>query len=150
VRPFRALGLLVLGAFAGVFLAGRLLRRALPSRGDADSDEVALVAIFDGVNVKSRASAFRGGTMLSWFGGIAVDLREARLADGAHLALHSIVGGIAIRIPPGWRVESNLRALAGGVAIDAPVPDDPDAPRLTLDGVALVGGIAVGTKPPGP
>jgi hypothetical protein len=150
VRPFRALALLVLGAFAGLFAAARVLRYALPSRGDTESDEVALVAIFDGVNVKSRASAFRGGTMLSWFGGIAVDLRDAQLAPGARLSLHSLVGGIAIRIPPGWRVESNLRALAGGVAIDAPEPDDADAPRLTLDGLALVGGIAVGTKPPGP
>ena len=35
-------------------------------------------------------------------------------------------------------------------AIDAPEPNDADAPRLTLDGFALVGGIAVGTKPPGP
>jgi hypothetical protein len=150
VRPFRALGLLVLGAFAGLVAAGRVLRHALASRGDAESDEVALVAIFDGVNVKSRASAFRGGTMLSWFGGIAVDLRDAQLAEGAHLSLHSLVGGIAIRIPPGWRVESNLRALGGGIAIDAPEPDDADAPRLTLDGFALLGGIAVGTKPPGP
>jgi hypothetical protein len=150
VRPFRALGLLVLGGLAGVFAAARVLRHALPSRGDAESDEVALVAIFDGVNVKSRSSAFRGGTMLSWFGGIAVDLREAQLAPGARLSLHSLAGGIAIRIPPGWRVESNLHALAGGVAIDAPEPDDADAPRLTLEGFAVVGGIAVGTKPPGP
>lgn len=127
-----------------------VLKRAFPSRGDEDSDEVALVAILDGVNVRSRSKAFRGGTMLAWFGGIAVDLREAELAPGAHLTLYSIVGGIAIRIPPGWRVEPSVRALAGGVAIDAPDPGDPDAPHLTLDGAALFGGIAVGTKPPGP
>lgn len=140
----------MLGAFAGVFAAARALRPAFPSRGDAESDEVALVAIFDGVNVKSRASAFRGGTMLSWLGGIAVDLRDAQLAPDARLSLHSIFGGITIRIPPGWRVESNLHALGGGVAIDAPQPDDADAPRLTLDGFALAGGIALGSKPPGP
>ena len=150
MRALRVFGLLVLGAFAGLFAAGRVLRYALPSRGAAESNEVALVAIFDGLNVKSQAPAFRGGAMLSWFGGIAVDLREAQLAPDARLSLHSLVGGIAIRIPPGWRVESNLRALAGGVAIDAPEPDEPDAPRLILDGIAVVGGIAVGTKPPGP
>lgn len=150
VRLLRAMLLLKLGFWVGMVATAALLKRALPSRGDADSDELALVAIFDGANVRSRSRAFRGGTMLSWFGGIAVDLREAELAPGAHLTLHSIVGGIAIRIPPGWRVESNVRALAGGVAIDAPDPGDPNAPRLTLDGAALVGGIAVGTKPPGP
>lgn len=150
VRPLRALGLLSLGAFAGAFAAARVVRHALPSRGDAESDEVALVAIFDGVNLKSRATAFRGGSMLSWFGGIAVDLRDAQLAPDARLSVHSLLGGIAIRVPPGWHVESNVHALAGGVAIDAPAPDEPGAPRLVLDGFALLGGVAVGTKSPGP
>lgn len=150
VRLLRALLLFKLGFWAGSIVSARILRRALRSRGDAESDEVALVAIFDGVNVRSRSTAFRGGTMLSWFGGVAVDLREAQLAADAKLTLHSFVGGIAIRIPPGWRVESNLRALAGGVAIDAPEPNNPHAPTLLLEGLALAGGIAVGTKPPGP
>jgi hypothetical protein len=150
MRPLRALGLLSLGTVAGIAVSARAVRSAIPSRGDPESDEVALVAIFDGVSLKSRATSFRGGSMLSWLGGIAVDLRDAQLAERAKLSLHSLLGGIAIRIPPGWRVESNLHALVGGVAIDVPEPDDPDAPRLVLDGLAVLGGIAVGTKPPGP
>ncbi|MBA2740465.1 MAG: hypothetical protein H0U46_00460 [Actinobacteria bacterium] len=146
----RASGLLGLGALAGIAGAARLLRHAVPSRGDAESDEVALAAIFDGVNLKSRSQSWSGGSMFSWFGGIAVDLREAQLATDARLSLHSLLGGIAIRIPPGWRVESKLRSIAGGVAIDAPEPEDPAAPTLVLEGMAVLGGIAVGTKPPGP
>jgi hypothetical protein len=84
--------------------------------------------------------------MLSWYGGVAVDLREAQLAPGAHLSLHSLFGGIAIRVPVGWRIESNLKALGGGVAIGVPEPEDPDAPTLTLDGFAAFGGIAVGAR----
>jgi hypothetical protein len=148
MRPVRAFGLLSLGTLAGLALAGAFLKRALPSRGSPESDEIALVAILDGVNLESHSQAFRGGSMLSWLGGIAVDLRGADLAGDARLTLHSLLGGIAIRIPPGWRVESNLHALAGGVAVDAPEPDDPDAPLLVLDGLALLGGIAVGTKAP--
>lgn len=150
MRHLRTPALLSLGFLAGLVASARILRRAVGSRGGPEDGEVALVAIFDGVNLRSRATAFRGGSMLAWVGGVAVDLREAQLAPGAHLTLHSLVGGIAIRIPPGWRVQSNLRAIAGGVAIDSPEPHDPDAPRLTLDGFALLGGIAVGTKPPGP
>lgn len=126
--------------------AAALVKRALPSRGDAESDEVALVAIFDGIELESRSTAFRGGSMLSWYGGVAVDLREAQLAPGAHLDLHSVFGGIAIRVPVGWRIESNLKALGGGVAIGVPEPEDPDAPMLTLDGFAAFGGIAVGAR----
>jgi hypothetical protein len=134
------------GFMAGFAGAAAVMKRALPSHGDAESDEVALVAVFDGVELESRATAFRGGSMLAWFGGVAVDLREAQLAPGAQLSLHALFGGIAIRVPPGWRVGSSVHALGGGVAVDVPEPDDPEAPRLVLDGFALLGGIAVGAR----
>ena len=143
MRPFRALGLTTVGAIAGFVAAGVLVKRAFPSVGDETSDEVALVAVFDGINLKSRATAFRGGSMLSWFGGIAVDLREAELAPEARLRVTTTFGGIAIRLPAGTRVESNARAVAGGVDVSAPAPATTDGPRLVLDGFALLGGIAV-------
>jgi hypothetical protein len=148
VRTVRALGLLTLGAWGGFQAAAALTKRAIPSRGDEESDELALVAIYDGIDLKSRATAFRGGSMLAWFGGISVDLREATLAPGAHLTVNTLFGGVAIRVPAGWRLYSSLTALAGGVDVKAPEPEDPDAPTLTLDGRALFGGIAVGAKAP--
>jgi Cell wall-active antibiotics response 4TMS YvqF len=148
MRPLRALGLLTAGSVAGFAAAAALVKRMLPSKGGADSDEVALVAVFDGIDLESRAQAFRGGSMLAWYGGIAVDLREAKLAPQAHLDLHAIFGGVAVRVPEGWRIESRMKALAGGVAVDVPEPDDPAAPTLTLDGFAAFGGVAVGTKTP--
>ena len=124
--------------------AAAFVRRAVPSRGDEESDELALVAVFDGIELKSRATAFTGGSMLAWYGGITVDLREVDLAPGARLSLHTLFGGIAIRTPPNWRIESELNAVAGGVDTPTPPPDDPDAPVLTLTGKAVFGGIAVG------
>jgi hypothetical protein len=85
--------------------------------------------------------------MLAWFGGISVDLRTAQLSpDGAHLDLHALNGGIAIRIPEGWRVRSNLTSFAGGAEARGPAPESQDAPTLTLDGFAAFGGIAVTAK----
>jgi hypothetical protein len=147
VRPLRAIGFLALGAFAGFWAAAALVRRALPSRGDAESDEVALVAVFDGVELESRATAFRGGSMLAWFGGVEVDLREAQLAPGARLSLGALFGGIELEVPAGWRVESRARAVVGGVDVRVPEPADPAAPTLTLDGLALCGGIKVKASP---
>lgn len=146
MRLFRALLLFKLGFWAGLLASAALLKRMFPSKGDADSDEVALVAIFDGVELESHATAFRGGSMFSWFGGIAVDLRGAALAPDAHLTLNSLWGGIAIRVPPSWHVESTAKAFGGGVAISPPRTGDPDAPRLVIDGFALLGGIAIGSK----
>jgi hypothetical protein len=147
VRLLRALLLFKLGFWTGMFASAALLKRALPSQGDEESDEVTLVAAINGIELKSRAQAFRGGSMLSWLGGIAVDLREAQLAPNAHLDVHSAFGGIAIRVPTGWRVVSNIKSLAGGVAVDVPEQDADDAPTLRLDGFTAFGGIAVGAKP---
>ena len=125
-----------------------MMKRVLRSRGEPGSDEIALVAIFDGINLRSRASAFRGGSMFAWFGGVSVDLRAAKLSsDGAHLDLHALNGGIAITVPEGWRVRSNLRAVAGGVDARAPDSEAADAPALTLDGFAVFGGVSITAKP---
>jgi hypothetical protein len=135
-----------LGFWTGIAAAAVFARRALPSSGDEESDEVALVAVFDGIDLKNRSRAFRGGSMLAWFGGIAVDLREAELAPGARLSLRTLFGGIAVKTPPGWRVESSMKALLGGVDSGTPAKDDPEAPVLAVDGVAVLGGIAVGAR----
>jgi hypothetical protein len=147
VRVFRALLVFKLGFWAGTFASAAFLKRAFPSRGEADSDEVRLVAILNGIEMKSRAQAFRGGSMFTWLGGIAVDLRDAQLVPGAHLELASLVGGIALRVPAGWRVEADVQSLSGGVAVDVPEPGDADAPTLRISGFSALGGIAVGAKP---
>ena len=141
-------GLLIfkLGAFAGMMAAAAFVKRTLPSRGDEESDELALVAVFDGIELESRAKAFRGGSMLAWFGGIEVDLRNAELAAGARLSTHALFGGIEIWTPPNWRIESQAKALLGGVETGGQAEDDPEAPVLTLSGLALLGGIEVGDR----
>jgi hypothetical protein len=136
------------GAVAGFAAAAALVKRALPSRGGEESDELALVAIFDGIDLKSRASAFTGGSVLAWFGGVALDLREAVPEPDAHLTVNALFGGIAIRVPPGWRLVSNLSSFAGGTDVREGSAESPDAPTLTLDGRALFGGIAVGARAP--
>ena len=147
MRPLRGVLLFKLGAWAGMMAAAAFVRRAVPSQGDEDSDELRLVAVLDGITLKSRARAFTGGSMLAWYGGIDVDLREAELAPNAQLSLNTLFGGIQVKTPPGWRVESELKAFAGGVDTRTPSQGDPDAPVLNLTGTALFGGIDVGAKP---
>ena len=140
------MALFTAGAWAGAAAAAAFAKRAIPSRGEADSDEVALVAIYDGIDLKSHASDFRGGSILAWYGGVQFDLSEATLVTDVHLRVHALFGGVAVRVPPGCRIESNLNALMGGVDARASEPSNPDAPTITLDGFALFGGIAVGAR----
>ncbi len=68
VRLVRRIVYFELGALVGVMLAALLAKRLLPSRGDEESDVLALVAIYDGIDLASRARSFRGGSVLAWFG----------------------------------------------------------------------------------
>jgi hypothetical protein len=147
VRPIRALALIIIGSVAGFMAAAAFVKRVLPSRGDEESDELALLAVFDAIELTSRSSSFRGGSVFTWFGGISLDLREATLGPEAHLSVNTLFGGVAIRVPPEWRLESELEALAGGVDV-RPGAESPNAPTLRLEGRALFGGIAVGTRSP--
>lgn len=142
----RSLLIFKLGFWVGMATAAAFVKRAMPSQGDENSDELALVAVFDGIDLTSRAKSFRGGSMLAWFGGIALDLREAELAPGARLSVNTLSGGIAIKTPPNWRIKSSVKALAGGVDAPTPAEHEGDAPLLTIEGIALLGGIAVGAK----
>ena len=145
MRPVRALALVGLGAAIGELASALFVKRALPSRGDEESDELALVAVFDGIELASRARAFRGGSLLSWYGGISLDLREATLAPDARLRVSAALGGVAVRLPPGCRIESSVRAVAGGVAVKGADPDS-SGPVLKVEGFALFGGVAIASK----
>jgi len=143
VRPLRGLLIFKLGVWVGLAAAAAVVKRAVPSLGDEDSDELALAAVFDGIELASHAKAFRGGGLLAWFGGIDLDLREAQLAPGAQLSVHTLFGGVNIKTPTGWRVESNVKTVMGGVDARQAESPEPDAPVLKLEGAAVFGGVAV-------
>ena len=148
MRLVGKLGLLILGLFGGFMAAAAVVKRALPSRGDAESDEVALTAVFDEAKLRSVAKAFRGGSIFAWYGGVDADLRKATLAPDARLSVTALFGGVQLVVPPEWRIEPDIRAVAGGYDVSGKDPDDPDAPVLRLEGRALCGGIAVSRRSP--
>ena len=115
----------------------------MPSRGDEESGELQLVAVRNGIELRSRAKESRGGSLLAWFGGVNVDLREVELAPDARLSVHALFGGVGVKVPRGWRVVSTAKALSGGVEVRSAAGDVTDAPVLTVDGLAVFGGIVI-------
>jgi hypothetical protein len=142
-RLLRTVMLLFAGAVAGFAGAAAMLRGWLPSRGDATSDELALVTVFDGLELESRSTAFRGGSILAWFGGVAIDLSGVTLAPGAELDVRTAFGGVSIKVPPTWRIDATATALLGGIDVQQPDIEDPDAPTLVLRAQSLMGGVAI-------
>jgi hypothetical protein len=126
-----------------------LLKRALPSIGDEDSDEVRLTAIGEGRRHVSRAAAFRGGSSLSVMGATRIDLRQATPAPGgAHLRLQAFMSAVKVIVPEGWLVRTELEC-ANATVVDRSArakEESAAAPDLVLSGRAVASAVAVSNK----
>jgi hypothetical protein len=131
-----------------------VLRLKVRSTGDETSDEIALAAAANGIELRSRATVFRGGSAKAILGGMELDLRQATLApEGARLEVEAILGGVEILVPESWRVRiAPPRTTLGGIDY----PDDldtlppSDEPELELALHAVLGGIEVKQQAPDP
>src|SRR4051794_24204232 len=141
------IGLSLLGGIASA-IAAAVAKTRLVSRGGPNDDEFDLVTIYDGVEFASNATALRRASVLSWYGGATVDLREANLDPrGATIMVRAIFGGIELIVPQTWPVEIEVAGIFGGVADTRErATTESGGPRLTLTGMAVFGGVAVSSR----
>lgn len=116
-------------------------RGSEPSReGGSTGDVVRATAVFGGHDIVSRSSAFRGGSATAVFGGVTIDLRNARLADeGATIDVTAILGGVEIVVPRGWRVATSGTPILGGIE-NKTEGETAEGPELRVDALTILGG----------
>ncbi len=89
---------------AGCVAIARWAGAGTPRRGAGDEVVVAL-GVFGGLSVASASRNFRGASLTAVFGGVVLDLRDARPApEGAQITATATFGGIEILVPRGWRI----------------------------------------------
>ena len=137
---------LALATIAGLVvppIAAAIAKQRLIPMGDELADEIALVTIFDGTRFTSRSTAFRGGSTLCWYGGLDLDLREARLDPaGARLQVRSLFGGTRIIVPEGWQVRVRATPIAGGVS-DETAGGAGSGPMLEVEALVAFSGVQI-------
>ena len=103
---------------------------------------------FGPLDYKSKSSAFRGGSVQTWFGGGVVDLRQATLDPmGATIEVNALFGGGNLVVPEEWNVETKIAGI-GGIGDARPQRDrSPEAPTLRVEGIALFGGWGITSEP---
>lgn len=119
-------------------------------RGDEQSDDFQVAAIFGGKSFHSTAGALTTGKAVASMGGIDLDLRGATLDPaGATLDLKATMGGISVLVPEGWMVDVEAHNRAGGsdVKVTPPSRLPIDSPRLRIKAATLMGGVAVAARP---
>jgi hypothetical protein len=139
---------LMVASIAGTIAAILAKQRIVPTT-DPEADDIELAGIFGPLAFHSTSGNLRGGTIDCWYGGGMVDLRGAKLApEGAHLRVRAFYGGAQLIVPDDWQITTKVRGI-GGIADTRPQKGRPaDAPRLTIDGWALMGGFGVTSEMP--
>ena len=142
LRTFIAFTMLAAIASA---VAAMVAKGRMTSRGTATDDEVDVVAIYEATTFASTAPALRRASVTTWYGGGTVDLRGATLDPaGARLTVRAVFGGLRLVVPETWRVELKSMGVFGGIG-DSRSHDlvDANGPLLTIDGIAIFGGVGI-------
>jgi hypothetical protein len=105
------------------------------------------VAIFSGSDYRGVWHAPRALTTLCVFGGSSIDLRKAVVPpEGVTISCLCVFGGVDIIVPPGMRVHVRGMGIFGGFERTENEVDDPNAPTILVEGLALFGGVSVRVK----
>lgn len=150
MRAIRALlrtaGTFWLGVVVAIVLLRLVVERTGLNRVEPEADELRLMLVADGIELKARSTAFRGGGLVCIMGGAQIDLREATFAPGrSTLHVACAMGGANIVVPEGVRVTMTTTAVMGGSNKHVPDPEREDAPELHVEVLAIMGGANVTT-----
>lgn len=142
VDPFDFFWPIVLILLGLTLIAGAIRRRRPAAAVDSS---INMVAVMGGVERQSASDAFEGGDMTAFMGGGTLDLRQAEPHDGeAVIHYFAMWGGYDIRVPTDWEVSLDVLPLLGAVEDKRARQDRrPEAPRLLIKGVVIMGGIEI-------
>jgi hypothetical protein len=118
-----------------------LIRQAL--RPKPPGTMFSAAAVMAGNVLHFGSQEFAGADLVAVMGGCDVDLSSAKASRGK-IEIYALAfwGGIEIRVPRGWRVESHVAEILGGFE-DKTSAAGENAPTLIVRGSAIMGGIEV-------
>jgi predicted membrane protein len=112
---------------------------------DTKEDYVDSTSIFGGAKKNIISKNFKGGDLVSIFGGTELDLTRADFTGTAKLDLTTIFGGTKLIIPSNWTIKSEVVTIFGGMEDKRNMQTVTDNPEkiLILDGTVIFGGIEI-------
>ncbi len=109
----------------------------------SEKDLISETVLFWGVDKKVRAKEFKGGEINVAFGGIELDLRDAKVTkDSAKLHINCAFGGVEIFVPKDCRIKTNGTGFLGGWSTHLKERDI-DNPVLEITGGVIFGGVEI-------
>ena len=85
---------------------------------------------------------YTGGSLVAIFGGVDLDLRQAKIKDGSVIEIFTFCGGVNITLPDDVIVKNEVRGFLGGTD-DKALPKDSAKKTLYLNGECILGGLEI-------
>ena len=138
-----------LGFQLAVAVAGRLAARRL-DEGDEGSTSIRRVLAQRGLELRPTNPALSSVEVDVAMGGVNLDLGRLNPVDRdvttpvVDLRVRVLMGGVAVHVPPEWRVWTSFRGLGGiGVAPGTQRTDDEHEADLRVHARVLFGGVGI-------
>ena len=132
------------GLQAVLAVGGRLVAR-WKDEGDESSAGIRRVQAVGSVALRPTNRALsRVRIDLAMAGGVLDLSGLPRVPGGIDVTIRAVMGGMAVQVPPGWRVWWRLRGI-GGIGADGPVvrTKDEAGADLRLHVVTVLGGLGI-------
>mgnify|MGYP000903731213 FL=1 len=114
-------------------------KRSKKSVADDSGNEK--VAIFYGEESRVKGD-YTGGSATAIFGGVELDLRQAKIKDGAVIDIFTFCGGVSLSLPDDVIVKNEVRGILGG-SEDKTVSKSSAKKTIYLRGECVLGGLEV-------
>lgn len=137
---------LIMIAVGGFLLWQGVAGPAVPVPPPAESPFVSEMALIAYVKRGLRTTQFRGGSITAVMGGVELDMRNVTMGPGpASLDVVAFWGGIELKVPVGWTVESEVLPMLGAFENKTQSPAESGAShRLVIRGYAIMSAVTIG------
>jgi len=121
-----------------------LINRAGQPKNVKTNEIDTVSAIFAGNEVINKSQDYKGGKSTAIFGGVTIDLRDAKIKNEATLEVFALCGGIELKIPREWKVQHRVVPILGGIESKSHSEKITDkSPILYITGTVALGGVEV-------
>jgi hypothetical protein len=119
----------------------------VPGEASASTEDyIDSTTIFGGTKKNIISKNFKGGEVISVFGGTELNLTQADIQHPIVIDTTQIFGGTTLIVPAHWDVKSEVTAIMGGVDDKRPImPHSSYDPNkvLVIKGTTLFGGLNI-------
>lgn len=126
-----------------VFIGLSIMFNNNGKKSSKNTDDNEYCACFSGQTIKFDGKDFKVAEVNAIFGGITIDLTNAKVKDGAVIDATAVFGGVTILIPEDLKVEIKSTSVFGGVSDKTKNKEKKDKVTLHVNGCSIFGGVDI-------